>query len=224
MARPSRRSVLGDGGCTVHLVIRAHNRSHLFREEAVKALLYRLLLKHKADCQVRVYHYVLMDNHIHLVLYAAKTELLSDFMREVFGNLATFINKRSGRSGRVFGDRARTPVIQDRRYLFSVMRYIDFNPVRAGMAAKAHHYKWSSYRHYAFGEADPLIDDAPDYLGLSRVPAIRRRMYQQLGREIPGRGERQVPEYDTWFFIGDSDWIAMMMARRGLRYRNKPPG
>lgn len=224
MARPSRRSVLGDGGCTVHLVIRAHNRSHLFREDAVKERLYNLLLAHKTECRVLIYHYVFMDNHIHLVLFAEQTELLSDFMRQVFGKLACFVNRRSGRSGRVFGDRARTPVIQDRRYLFAVMRYIDANPVRAGLVARAHHYKWSSYRHYAFGQADPLVDDAPDYLGLSPVAAIRRRMYQQMERKVPGRGQRQVEQYCVWFFIGDSDWIAMMMARRGLRHRDKPPG
>jgi putative transposase len=208
----------------VHLVIRAHNRAHLFREEAVKELLYKLLLKHKADCEVQVYHYVFMDNHIHLVLYAAKTELLSDFMRQVFGKLARFVNKLSGRSGRVFGDRARTPAIQDRRYMFSVMRYIDANPVRAGMVRKAHHHRWSSFRHYAFGEENALVDDAPDYLGLSRVAAIRRRMYQEMSLSVPGRGKRDLPEYSVWFFIGDRDWVAMMMARRGLRHRKKPPG
>lgn len=224
MARPSRKSVLGDGGCTVHLVIRAHNRSHLFREDAVKERLYRLLLGHKAGCKIRVHHYVFMDNHIHLVLYASSTELLSDYMRQVFGSLGRFVNKRSGRSGRVFGDRARTPVIQDRRYLFSVMRYIDANPVRAAMVKKAHHYRWSSHRHYAFGEANALIDDAPDYLGLSRVAATRRLMYQQMGRDVPGRGERQLPEYSVWFFIGDRDWIVAMMVRRGLRCGKKPPG
>ncbi len=225
MARPSRRSVLGDGRCTVHLVIRAHNRAHLMRDEAVKELLYRLLLAHKAECRVRVHHYVFMDNHIHLVLYAEKTELLSDYMRLVFGAVGRFINRRSVRSGRVFGERARTPVIQDRRYLFSVMRYLDTNPVRACLVARAHQYKWSSYRHYAFGEPDALIDDAPDYLGLSPVAAIRRRMYQEMWLDVPGRGRREVPEYSVWFFIGDREWIAAMMERRGLRrHRKKPPG
>lgn len=88
-----------------------------------------LLLAFKAACQVLVHHYAIMDNHIHLVLYASDVQLLSDYMRQVFGLLGRFINRGSGRSGRVFGDRARTPVIQDRRYLFTVMRYIDLNPV-----------------------------------------------------------------------------------------------
>lgn len=224
MARPSRRSVLGDGNCTVHLIIRAHNRAHLFRDEAVKKRLYNLLLVSKTACQVLIYHYVLMDNHIHLVLWASDVQLLSNFMRQVFGSLATFINKRSGRSGRVFGDRARTPVIQNRRYLFTVMRYIDLNPVRAGIVRKAHHFRWSSYRHYAFGEADRLIDDAPDYLGLSPVPAIRRRMYQELSHQVPGQGKRVLGELTSWFFIGDRDWVVMMLVRRGLQHRKIPPG
>jgi putative transposase len=190
----------------------------------VKERLYNLLLAFKAACQVLVHHYAIMDNHIHLVLYASDVQLLSDYMRQVFGSLGRFINRRSGRSGRVFGDRARTPVIQDRRYLFTVMRYIDLNPVRAGIVLKAHHFRWSSYRHYAFGEADKLIDDAPDYLELSRVPAIRRRMYQELSRQVPARGERALGELTNWFFIGDHDWVVMMLVRRGLRRKTKPPG
>ncbi len=224
MSRPSRKAVLGDGRCTVHLVIRAHNRAHLFRDDAVKEELYRLLLRFKREHKILLHHYVFMDNHVHLVLYLEETKGLSDFMREVFGRLGRFINKRSGRSGRVFGERARTPVIQDRRYLFAVMRYIDQNPVRAGITKKAHQYRWSSFRHYAFGESDELIDDAPDYLELSPVAARRRLMYLEMLGQVIGRGERPVPEYTTWYFIGDEGWKAMMFRMRGLRRAERPPG
>ena len=93
-------------------------------------------------------------------------------MQNVFGALGKFVNKREKRSGRVFGERARTPVIQEGRHFLRVMRYVDLNPVRAGMVLKSHHYRWSSYRHYAYGEKDELIDEAPEYEGLSRGPVL----------------------------------------------------
>jgi len=223
MPRPSRKAVLGDGDCCVHLTIRAHNRAFLFQDEEVKRLLYNLLLSLKLACGVLVFHYAFLDNHIHLLIFAGSTELLSRFMQKVFGSLARFVNKRFGRSGRVFGDRARTPVVQDGRRFLTVMRYLDLNPVRAGIVPKSYQYKWSSYRHYAFGEPDELIDDAPEYLGLSKVPAIRRKLYRELSSSVPQRGRRRLPEMTSFYFIGDKDWVVMMCLRRGFLSRKKKP-
>jgi len=86
-------------------------------------------------------------------------------------------------------DRARTPVIQNGRRFLCTMRYIDLNPVRAGMVRKAKDYAWSSYRYYAYGEQDDLIDPAPDYLGLSKVAAVRRT---GLGHVPSASGARQL--------------------------------
>ena len=226
MPRPSRRDILGDGRCTVHLTIRAHNKQFLFKSAAVKKKLYRLLLRHKQPCKIKLYHYVFMDNHIHLVLYAESTELLSKYMQRVFGALGMYVNKRLGRSGRVFGERAKTPVIQDRKHLFTVMRYIDSNPVRAGMVGKERGYRWSSYRHYAYGERDELVDDAPDYLELAPVAPRRRKMYRELGRRLGFDARLRQPRFTSWYFIGDADWVERMMVERGFlrRRRKKPPG
>jgi len=225
MPRPARQDILGDGDCTVHLTIRCHDKRFLLADDQTKQLLYNLLKKHKSDCNIKIHHYVFMDNHFHIVLHAAHTHLLSRFMSLVFSSLARFVNKRLQRSGRVFGERARTPVIMDRKYMFCVMRYIDFNPVRANIADKPHLYKWSSYRHYAFGEPDELIDDAPDYLDLSPLPPVRRKMYRQMLLRLEARGRHRLPEMVTWFFIGDSDWILLMLKQRGLLpEKKKPPG
>jgi hypothetical protein len=61
-----------------------------------------------------------------------------------------------------------------------VMRYGDLNPVRAGLVVSPKDWRWSSYRHYAFGDPDDLITDAPEYLALGRTPAERREAYRQL--------------------------------------------
>lgn len=225
MPRPARKDILGDGRCTVHLTIRAHNGQFLFKSTAVKKRIYKLLLEHKKSCKIKLYHYVLMDNHIHLVLYAESTELLSKYMQRVFGSVGMYVNKRKRRSGRVFGERAKTPVIQDRKHLFTVMRYIDANPVRAGMVPKEHRYRWSSYRHYAYGERDELVDDAPDYLELSPLAPRRRKMYRELGRKLGFDAKLRQPRFTSWYFIGEAEWVEWMMVERGfLRRKKKPPG
>jgi putative transposase len=196
----------------------------MLQDEEVKHFLYNLLLKFKKTFQIKIFDYVFMDSHFHMLLYISSTEQLSAFMRRVFGSLAVFINKRTHRSGRVFGDRARTPVIQDKGYFLSTMFYIANNPVRANMVVKAKDYKWSGYGHYAYGKPNALIDDAPEYLALSNVAAIRRKEFQKLANLPFHRHERQKPEYVSWFFIGDRDWILSMMVNRGFIRPKKPPG
>ena len=223
MARPARRDVLGEGPATVHLTVRAHNRDFLLADAAVKTMLYLLLLFYKSVYGILVYDYVFMDSHIHLTLYVPTTEALSRFMQQVFSQLARFINKRLKRCGQVFMDRARTPAIQSGRRFLCTMRYIDLNPVRAGMVRKAKDYAWSSYRYYAYGEHDDLIDPAPEYLGLSKVAAVRRKIYQQLVTKLVARGERKLPEMTNWYYIGDPAWVIGKMLRAGFIRPRKPP-
>ncbi len=137
MARPSRQAILGSGPATVHLTTRVHNGDFLLADEIVKVQLYLLLFFYKAVFGILVYHYCIMDSHIHLILYTPTTEALSRFVHQVLSQLARFINKREGRKGQVFMDRARTPVIQDGRRFLNTMRYLDKNPVRALIARKA---------------------------------------------------------------------------------------
>jgi putative transposase len=186
-------------------------------------MLYFLLFTYKILFGVLVYHYCIMDNHIHLILYAPSTEALSKFVHQVLSQLARFINRRERRKGQVFMDRARTPVIQDGRRFLVTMRYIDKNPVRAGIVTKATAYPWSSYGYYAYGRHDDLIDPAPEYLGLHKLAVKRRMMYRELVNRLFGRGEQRLPEMTTWYYIGDPDWVMGMMRKAGLVRPRKPP-
>jgi putative transposase len=225
MPRPSRKAVLGDGNCVVHLTIRAHDKKFLFHQEQVKEFIYAQLLKLKEEHRVKIYAYVIMSNHLHLVVRLKDTGLFSAFMRKAFGGVAVFINRLRGRSGRVFGERARTPVVQDRRHLLAVMRYIENNPVRAGVVEKAYRYGWSSYNHYAYGDEDELIDDSPEYLALSVNEVKRRELYRELVLTLEGRGMERVGRYTSWYFIGEGWWVRKMRRERGLlKSAAGPPG
>jgi len=223
MARPARRDILGEGPATVHLVARCHNGDYLLADAAVKAMLYMLLFTYKLVFGILVYHYCFMDNHIHLILYVPSTEALSKFIHQVLSQLARFINKRQKRKGQVFMDRCRTPVIQSGRRFLVTMRYLDKNPVRAGIVRRATEYEWSSYGYYAWGKHDDLIDPAPEWLGLHVLPTKRRKMYRELVNLLLGRGEQRLPEMSTWYFIGDPEWVVGRMRRAGLVRPRKPP-
>jgi len=224
MSRASRQAVLGDGPAVVHLIAKCNNGEFLFAGDEIKQFLYNLLLRLKVLYGIRIHSYEFMDNHIHIVLELRSTRELSKFMQRVFTSLAGRINRRLNRSGHVFGDRAKTPVIQTGRQMLITMRYVENNAVRAGMVKKAKDYKWSSYRFYAFGEEDPLVDPADDYLGLAPTAAGRRRAYQELVNQISHQGMRRLPEMNTWYFIGDADWVIAMLIRRGFKKNPRAPG
>jgi putative transposase len=224
MSRPSRHAVLGDGPACVHLITRFNNGEYFLSNPELKSTLRSLLLEFKKEHQIRIHQYCFMDSHIHIVASTDSTDGLSKFMHAVFFRLAQLINKMLNRKGHVFLDRAKTPVIQTGKRLLTTMRYLDLNPVRAQMVKKAHHYSWSSYRHYAYGEKDELIDDAADYLGLSKVPALRRKQYRELVQAVSGRGNLRLPELSVWTYIGDHDWVRMKLKAGGFIRGLRPPG
>lgn len=117
-------------------------------------------------------------------------------------------------------ERLRSPRIQtnDRgRHMLTVMRYGDLNPVRAGLARSPKDWPWSSYRHYAFGEANELIDDAPEYLELGKTAPRRRKAYQAL-LALPRSRDLLVRrrEYVLGPFVGSDSWVASRLEACGL--------
>ena len=140
-----------------------------------------------------------MGTHPHLVVVATRgQEEFSRFWKVVNQLFARWYNQQQeSRRGQVVTQRMKSPMIQpdaNGRHILTVMRYGDLNPVRAGLVRSPKDYAWSSYRHYAFGEPNPLIDDEPEYLALGHTPAQRRLAYRHLFAvsltQRCGRGDR----------------------------------
>ena len=117
----------------------------------------------------------------------------------------------------------KSPLIQpgaNGRHVLTVMRYGDLNPVRAGMVASPKDYAWSSYRHYAYGEPNALIDDEPEYLALGHSPAQRRTAYRQLfSAPLASALRTRRPDIVEAPFYGDPGWIE----RHAPRAAGPPP-
>ena len=116
-------------------------------------------------------------------------------------------------------ERLRSPAIQpDGQHMLTVMRYGDLNPVRAGIVASANEWKYSSYKYYAYGQANPLIDPAPDYLALGRDFISRRKAYVGFFAKklIQPLLERRADLVGAWF-IGNSGWVEQRLCALGLR-------
>jgi putative transposase len=160
-----------------------------------------------------------MGTHPHVVCTAAKgQEEFSRFWKVVNHGFAWWFNRRHKRRGQVVMERLRSPRIQSSgSHQLTVMRYGDLNPVRAGIVRSPKDWRWSTYRHYAFGERNPLVDPAPEYLALGRTPVARRKAYQSLFvAPLTAALRERRPDLVALPFVGDASWVLMKMEAAGI--------
>ncbi len=127
----------------------------------------------KHACPVNCY--VLMGNHVHFLMTPGDKDSLGKTMQSVDMRYAQFYNKKYERTGGLWEGRYRASLIDTDNYLQSCYRYIELNPVRAGLCASAAGYPWSSHRCLAFGLPDRLVVPHPVYLDLNPDDANDRR-------------------------------------------------
>ena len=131
-----------------HVIQRGHNGQAIFARATDYQLLLDLLQEYSRSFNVSVHSYVLMPNHFHLLLTPQSAEGVSQMLQALGRRYVRHFNSSQGRSGTLWDGRYRSTVLQAERYVLPCMAYIDLNPVRAGLAAAAADYAWSSHRHY----------------------------------------------------------------------------
>jgi putative transposase len=175
------RILLVEEGSINHCTWRSHRYSLVLDSDEACLAFLALLRKYKEEFGIEIHSYCLMGTHPPVVSRATKGQQpFSAFWKVVNGGFARWHNRRSKGRGQVVMERLRSPRIQDGRHQPTVMRYGDLNPVRAGLARSPSYWRWSSFRHDAYGEPDDLITDAPEYLALGRTRPERRTAYLHL--------------------------------------------
>ncbi|MBF0523407.1 MAG: transposase [Candidatus Omnitrophica bacterium] len=139
-----------------HVIQRGNRRQRVFFKDEDKKH-YLDLLKKKCDkYSVLVWAYCLMDNHVHLVLVPSTSDGLAKAVGQTHWRYALQVNKRMKWRGHLWQERFSSFILHD-KYLRSVMRYVEMNPVRAGIVAKAEAYKWSSAAAHVRNKVNPIL-------------------------------------------------------------------
>ncbi|VAW91577.1 Transposase and inactivated derivatives [hydrothermal vent metagenome] len=132
----------------------------------------------KFDC--RVHAYVLMSNHVHLLVTPMTDNGLSRMMQAIGRRYVYYFNKSHNRSGTLWEGRYKSSLIDSDQYLLACMRYIELNPVRANIVKHPDQYPWSSYVVNASGVISDLVEPHPLYLELGRSIESRLNTYREL--------------------------------------------
>jgi putative transposase len=166
----------------VHIIQRGNNRQPCFFADEDYRRYLDWLAEYAIKTRCRIHAYVLMTNHVHLLISAEQADAGGALMKLLGQRYVQYVNRVYQRSGTLWEGRFRSCPVQEESYLFGCQRYIELNPVRANMVAHPAEYRWSSYRANAQGEADALVQPHSLYDALGIEANARQAAYRELFR------------------------------------------
>jgi putative transposase len=167
----------------LHVIQRGHDRQRCFFVDDDFDVYRKWLHEQALLVECRVHAYVLMSNHVHLLVSVEDVRRLALMMKGVAQAYSQYFNHRHRSSGTVWDGRYKSCLVQTEGYFLTCQRYIELNPVRAGMVRFPGNYKWSSYRSNAEGRHDALVTPHSMYERLGRDASERRQAYLKLFQE-----------------------------------------
>lgn len=213
-------------GVPLHIVQRGHNRQRCFFVDADYHCYLRWLGEAIAQCDCSLHAYVLMTNHVHLLLTPRKAGLVPKLIISLGRRYVQHVNRRYGRTGTLWDSRYKSSLVHADDYLLACQRYIELNPVRAGLAQTPEYYRWTSYHANAMGQSDALLTPHPLYLALGPEPEERRAIYRELLRDqvAPATLSAIRLALGQCQPLGDARFCAEIERRTGMRREARPRG
>jgi len=169
-------------GIPQHVIQRGNNRQACFGSDEDFSAYAHWLGEDAEKYRVAVHAWVFMTNHVHLLLTPETEDGVSRLMQSLGRKYVRYFNSTYQRSGTLWEGRFKSCVVEAENYLLTCQRYIELNPVRAGMVEAPEDYPWSSYRANGLGRETGLWTSHAVYRELGRTPAERARAYRELFR------------------------------------------
>jgi putative transposase len=187
-----RRARLSIPGIPWHIIQRGNNRSVCFYAEEDFQFYLHFLNEFATKFGCVLHAYVLMTNHVHLLLTPQRPDSASLLMKHLGQRYVQYVNRSYKRSGTLWEGRFRSCLTQTEDYVLACYRYIELNPLRAGMVNRPQDYRWSSYHANALGKPNNLIVPHDEYTRLahdesSRLDAYRALFKSHLDEEVVGQ-------------------------------------
>lgn len=186
MARPPR---IEFPGAFYHVIVRGNRKQDIFSADQDRVEYLERVRHYKEKCGFVLYAYVLMTNHVHLLIETPKTPL-SKIMQLLNFTYTQYFNRKYGKTGHLFQGRYKAFLCDRDEYLLALVRYIHLNPIRAMLTEKPHEYRWSSHSDYLRGNTGIVDTDRVLRLFSENVYQARR-LYGNFVKEAlwAGRDE-----------------------------------
>ena len=175
-----RRPRLVECQVPLHIIQRGNNRQPCFASESDYLVYLDLLRRAARAAECAIHAYVLMGNHVHILATPASRESPGQMMKAVGERYVRYFNERHERTGTLWDGRFKSCLVHSETYLMVCYRYIELNPLRAGMVSEPLQYRWSSHPTNAKGARDPLITPHYIYQSLGPDDEARQSAYRAL--------------------------------------------
>ena len=221
-----RRARLRIAGAPLHIIQRGNNRSACFFADHD----YGCYLHHLEELAARytcsIHAYVMMTNHVHLLLTPGRPDGASLLMKHLGQRYVQYVNRVYDRSGTLWEGRFRSSIVQVETYLLRCQRYIELNPVRASIVDAPGAYPWSSFGANALGHRGHLITPHPIFLALGPDEVNRRAAYLELfrGEPEPMELEEIRTSANAGYALGNERFRKEMAVALGRRAGPGKPG
>jgi len=176
MARLARYVIPGQ---PQHIIQRGNNRQRILFDESDYWFLWERLQVAAEKFRCDVHAYALLPNHFHLLITPRQEDGIGKLMQYVGRYYVQYFNRRYDRTGTLWEGRYRATLLDPGSYLLLCSRYVELNPVRAGIVDNPEGYDWSSYGFNATGREDALVTPHPEYEGLARSRKARQNAYRK---------------------------------------------
>ncbi|MBM4276532.1 MAG: transposase [Deltaproteobacteria bacterium] len=177
-----------------HVISRGNNREWVFNEREDFEKYLEICGRYKDKFGFKLYHWVLMSNHIHLVMETTEESSLSKIMQGMNLAYTIWFNRKNGKVGHLWQDRFKSALVEKDNYLLECGRYVERNPLRARLVKDPREYPWSSYRVYAYGKADGVTDRHATYEAMGKEDRARRKAYREYVCCNRDKEEREIRE------------------------------
>ncbi|MFB3884221.1 MAG: transposase [Thermodesulfobacteriota bacterium] len=217
----SRIARIIGAGYPHHIVQRGNNREKVFFDPGDYQRYLSFVSRYSEEKEAAILAYCLMPNHIHLLVRPSDEENLAKMMQGITLCYSKYFNGENGRTGRLWECRYHSTVIDGERYLWAVSKYIENNPVRAGMVKKPEDYLYSSAKNHLLGIEDPLLKDP--LFDSSQLKEYRSFMKLEEGKGILEEIRKQTRSGRP---LGDEGFLKILSERMGcsmsFRQRGRP--
>lgn len=210
----------------VHITHRGNNRQACFYEDNDRAFYLFHLRRLLPNTQCSLHAYCLMSNHVHLLLTPASVESCAALMKALAQLHTQYVNRTYGRSGSLWEGRFHSCLVQSDQYLLTCYRYVERNPVEAGLCKRPEEYEWSSCRANANGLVDAAIAPHEQYILLGMTAESRRAAYRELvSTRIPPEKVDEIRSATSGnFALGDDQFKQVISTALGRRAYPGTPG
>jgi putative transposase len=210
----------------VHVVQRGNNRAACFERHTDYAMYLRLLAEARERHGSDIHAYVLMTNHVHLLLTGRDDDSVSRTMKRLGESYVRYFNRAHSRTGTLWEGRFHSSVVDTQTYLLRCYRYVERNPVRAGMVTQPRDYTWSSHKANAYGDRDDLVKPHAVYTALAAGEGERRQFYRNLFAiaESPEELQEIRAAINGSFALGSPAFLLELERRLGHRVERMTEG